>query len=291
MKILLNKRSHIFMIILLGIFLGSTLLYAQEISYSDSIFLNTRTKMYKAYDYFDEIKLLEVRETYDHLLLTSPNEWIIHYYSALVNNYLATYYHEYDNDEESEKCIDLGMGHIQQCIVLNQDFSDAYVVSSRLYGNQISINPIRGVALNQELQSTLNIAKVVEPDNPRIYLAFGSASMFTPKVTGGGLEKAKDQLAQAVKLFQSYRTKDPLYPDWGYEEAYAWLGQIAVKEDSLKLANDYYQKALEIKPDYPWVQYMLISELQNLEEEEQNSGNFLLKWWMELRSWFNGSQG
>ena len=291
MKFLFDKRSHIYLIMLLSIVLSSKFLYAQEISYSDSSLLKTRTDMYKAYDNFDEIKLLEIRETFEQFFSTSPNKWIIHYYIALVNTYLATYYHEYDNDKESEKCIELGMKHIQKCIALKQNFSDAYVVLSRLYGNQISINPIRGVALNKELQNALNVALVVEPNNPRIFLTSGSSSMFTPKISGGGLDKAKNELTHALRLFQSYQSVNLLYPEWGYEEVYAWLGQIAVKEDSLSLAHEYYQKALDIKPDYPWVKYVLISELQELEKEKQNSGNFLQKWWTKIKSWLYGSQG
>ena len=106
-----------------------------------------------------------------------------------------------------------------------------------------------------------------EPENPRVYLLAGINAKFTPKMFGGGESKARQFLKKATELFPKYKSPSPLYPDWGYREVYAWLGIIAVDTDTLKLAKIYFEKALEIDPDFSWVKFQLLPALEKSMKE------------------------
>jgi tetratricopeptide (TPR) repeat protein len=79
---------------------------------------------------------------------------------------------------------------------------------------------------------------------------------------GGGKDKAKKYFEQAIARYDSFKVADPELPDWGYEEAYAWLGLTNIEFEEFEQAQTNYDKALEINPEYAWVQFHLIPKLK-----------------------------
>ncbi|MDR1130411.1 MAG: tetratricopeptide repeat protein [Prevotellaceae bacterium] len=67
---------------------------------------------------------------------------------------------------------------------------------------------------------------------------------------------------KALLLFSEYKVKKETYPSWGHEDAYSYLGQIAVREEQVEQASDYYSKALEINSSNMYVKYKLIPALE-----------------------------
>jgi tetratricopeptide (TPR) repeat protein len=108
----------------------------------------------------------------------------------------------------------------------------------------------------------MNKAMELDPQNPRAHFLAGVGANFTPKLFGGGKGKARNLLKKAAQLFTVYQKLSILYPDWGERETYAWLGIIAADSDSLNLAKSYYEQALEIDPNFNWVKYQLLPELE-----------------------------
>ena len=78
----------------------------------------------------------------------------------------------------------------------------------------------------------------------------GRAAYYKSRKYGGGLTKAKNFFNKALKFFEKYQPINKKYPPWGHEEAYAWLSQIALRENKLSQAESYCIKALNIKPNY-----------------------------------------
>jgi tetratricopeptide (TPR) repeat protein len=105
-------------------------------------------------------------------------------------------------------------------------------------------------------------AKVLEPKNPRICLIEGWSANFTPKMFGGSKEKARKYFEQAIAYFDSFKVTDPLLPDWGHDEAYAWLGMTQMEAEEFEAAKANFNRALEINPEYGWVSYVLLPQLK-----------------------------
>lgn len=62
-------------------------------------------------------------------------------------------------------------------------------------------------------------------------------------------------LKKNVELFSDERAYY-LMPDWGYSEAYDWLGQVELDLRDKQSAKTLFEKALEIDPNNGWVSYL-----------------------------------
>jgi tetratricopeptide (TPR) repeat protein len=92
------------------------------------------------------------------------------------------------------------------------------------------------------------------------------SAMFTPKMFGGGTDKAEQDLRKAIVLFEADHPVSPK-PSWGRADAYIWLGQALQKEEKSADARAAYQKALEIQPGNQWVQRVLLPSLDKPSKE------------------------
>jgi hypothetical protein len=65
---------------------------------------------------------------------------------------------------------------------------------------------------------SLETAKELNPDNPRIYFLEGVNLLNLPPSFGGGAEVARPVLELAIEKYETFQTDDPIWPDWGEEE-------------------------------------------------------------------------
>ena len=143
----------------------------------------------------------------------------------------------------------------------------ALALRSSVIGLMIGLsgNPLSGMTLGPKSSGLLDRAKELEPKNPRVWLISGMSAMFTPKMFGGGTDKAEADLRKAIGLFETDRPAGPA-PSWGRADAYVWLGRTLQKEDKTADAKVAYEKALEIQPDYQWVRRVLLPSLSAAKE-------------------------
>ena len=163
--------------------------------------------------------------------------------------------------ENRNKYIDEAIDLLKESIKLNDAAADTYALLARAYGSKIVLNPMRGMDLGIRSSNALEKAEYLEPENQRVFLIAGISALFTSELFGGGIEKAKEYFLKAASFFEAYNLSNPVYPNWGYAEVFAWLGQTAERQDDPEAAESYYQKALEIDPDYGWVKYQLLSRM------------------------------
>jgi tetratricopeptide (TPR) repeat protein len=121
------------------------------------------------------------------------------------------------------------------------------------------------MTLGPKSSGLLDRAKEMEPKNPRVWLVSGMSATFTPKMFGGGTDKAEQDLRKAIALFETDRPVAPA-PSWGRVDAWIWLGQTLQKEEKTDDARAAYQKALELQPDNQWVQRVLLPSLGSAKE-------------------------
>ena len=102
--------------------------------------------------------------------------------------------------------------------------AESMTLASGIMGMRIGLEGSLGMSLGAKSGRLLARAARLSPDNPRVHLQQGISSFNTPEMWGGDKKEAETELRQAVALFagQSDETK---WPNWGYMEALAWLGQ------------------------------------------------------------------
>ncbi len=215
----------------------------------DSVLIATREQLYQAfYTLDDEALLLKSKAIFDRLLHLSDKPWLIHYYIALSDYYLGDFYLK--DRMTSKKFIDDGIEHAELSSELNDEFAEAYVLLSRLYGVKIMLNPSQSVDLGMKSSNVMDIAEKLESDNPRMYLVSGISALYKPIKYGGGIINAKNRMLKAIDSYEEYQLQDKTYPDWGLGETYLWLGYIAEQQDSLLLSKKYFECALNVREDY-----------------------------------------
>jgi hypothetical protein len=71
----------------------------------------------------------------------------------------------------------------------------------------------------------IDSAKLINPNNPRIYHLKGVAVYFTPKMFGGGAKNALEYLEKAKTLFPGQVNGNILIPFWGEKRNLYFLGE------------------------------------------------------------------
>jgi tetratricopeptide (TPR) repeat protein len=235
---------------------------AQTDASIDSFIIKGKQQLQQAMNSWKESDLLTARAFFERLQLDPSYPWLIHYYIALTDYRLVSFYSSQQNQEQAKKYIDDGIKNLEVSIELKNDFAEAYSLLSSLYGNKIGTDPQLAMSLGPKSGTMMAKAMKLEPDNPRTQVIAAWSAYFTPKMWGGGKDKAKEHFEQAIAFFDSFKVTDPLLPDWGHDETYAWLGMAQMEAEEFEAAKANFNKALEINPEYGWVTYVLLPDLQ-----------------------------
>ena len=203
----------------------------------------------------------------DRVLTVTPNDPLLLYYRAFALYRSATLYTGQKKNDEAKRALDEADRLLDQATA-KAPTADALALLSSVMGLQIGLsnNPLAGMTLGPKSANILDRAKELEPRNPRVWLISGMSAMFTPKMFGGGTDKAEQDLRKAITLFEADRAVAP-NPAWGRADAYIWLGQALQKEEKPADAKAAYEKALEIQPDNQWVRRVLLPSLDKPAKE------------------------
>jgi tetratricopeptide (TPR) repeat protein len=203
----------------------------------------------------------------DRVLTVTPNDPLLLYYRAFALYRSATLYTGQKKNDEAKRVLEEADRLLDQATTKTPT-ADALALHSSVMGLQIGLssNPLAGMTMGPKSGSLLDRAKELEPKNPRAWLISGMSAMFTPKMFGGGTDKAEQDLRKAVTLFETDQATTP-NPTWGRADAYIWLGQALQKEEKPADAKAAYQKALEIQPGNQWVLRVLLPSLDKPAKE------------------------
>jgi tetratricopeptide (TPR) repeat protein len=212
-------------------------------------------------------RLATAAATLDRVLTVTPNDPLLLYYRAFALYRTSTIYTGLKKNDEAKRALDEADVLLEQAAAKSPT-ADALALRSSVMGLMIGLsgNPLSGMTLGPKASGLLDRAKEMEPRNPRVWLISGMSAMFTPKMFGGGTDKAEQDLRKAIALFEADRPAAPA-PSWGRPDAFIWLGQALQKNDKIDEARTAYQKALELQPGNQWVQRVLLPSLNGTAKE------------------------
>lgn len=142
------------------------------------------------------------------------------------------------------------------------NWPETFALRASVLGQMIAVNPgpINAMRYGPRADAASDRAVELGPNNPRVFLLRGIGNIFKPALFGGGADKAERDIKKAIDLFATDKPQPPM-PSWGHAEAYAWLGQVHVKQEKFDDARAAYMKALEIEPENAWVKHVLLPSL------------------------------
>jgi hypothetical protein len=149
-------------------------------------------------------------------------EWTPLYYAAL-NNLMMSFM---DIDPgQKEKLIELAQSQIDAGLKLKPEETELMVLKIlSLYG-RMAINPMDAMYLIGDVNTLIDRATQLNPDNPRIYLEQAEAMFNMPPEFGGGAKAALPLLEEAMEKFNIFVSDGPLAPNWGRDRCEILLRQ------------------------------------------------------------------
>lgn len=240
-------------------------LFAQDV-FTEKM-LEAKTKLHHGFDTWNADEMHESAALFNRLLTLDKETWLVHYYSGLAGYRLGIYYMESDK-KQARAQFNEAIDHLKKCASLNDTFPESYALISSCLGNKIGLTPWKAMFLGPKSGSEMEKALEFDSKNPRVWLLMGLGSYHSPKSFGGGKEKAAEELKQAIQYFESESVENPLYPSWGYDQAYGWLGMAQTDLGEFDAAQESLNKGLKNNPQSGWIRYELIPNLEKKMNEK-----------------------
>lgn len=179
--------------------------------------------------------------------LTDPFE------TAYLNYSLATLYLSRREKKLATPAIEDSLDALGKTVDAKND-ADSLALWSATLGLKISVRPMSGIRLGRQNKRLIQQAIALEPENPTVWLVRGIGLSNTPKMFGGGEDKALEALNMSLSLFNENK---PTERQWGHADAYVWRSRVYQKKRQTEKAMADLNSALMIAPDYQWARKLL----------------------------------
>ena len=177
-----------------------------------SIFETKITDVVNRFNHIDkEEQYAPILRQFAELTKAHPKEWVPFYYAAIVQTKLALI-----NKQQQDELSDLAIDWVNKCKKI-QINDEVLCAESLAYTTKMSVHPTwRWLAYQERIKSPLQIAKKMNPLNPRIYVLEANLQYHLPNAFGGGCTKALPIAKKAEKLLNEEKGKTKYLPTWGY---------------------------------------------------------------------------
>jgi hypothetical protein len=226
-----------------------------------SLIIKGKNLIERGVDLWDLKTLMNARGIFEKILTAQEKDYLSHYYLGYADYRICIMHLSQKDKKIAYDYLEDGIKHLKRSIDLNKNFSESNALLASLLGLKIGFKWYLGMTLGPKAGDYFEKAFQIDSLNPRAYLLLGVSKYNTPRMFGGGMDKAESNLLKAIHLYETESSPDSLLPTWGYEEAYAWLGKVHMEKKEYEKAQAQFEKALEIKPGYGWVKYELLKEL------------------------------
>jgi hypothetical protein len=153
---------------------------------------------------------------FNELSSSKPEEWLAPLYAGL--SYVLASFHETDGKLKDGYC-DRAQVFLDSADLRNANESETASVQAFLYQARIDVSPMeRGLEYSLKADSEIKKAEAANPDDPRPYFLYAMNVYYTPKLFGGGPEKALPLFKQADVKFKAFKPDMPFMPHWGEQQ-------------------------------------------------------------------------
>lgn len=163
----------------------------------------------------------EFAKEFEQMAQKEQNQWLPYYYAAYCT---VSYALELESQEEIGKLALKAQNLLNKADSLAPKNSEISCIKSLIATAFLISDPMAGgYKYGTLITSTLNDAEMEDPTNPRVYYLQAQSLMYMPPQYGGGYEKAKVKLEEAMEKFESFNPEKDYYPNWGKQQSEALL--------------------------------------------------------------------
>ena len=255
---MLKKITQNVGIIILLIISLSASNYASN-SNSKKIMSKAKKISKEAYLKFDKVLFLKSNGLLERILSAEPSNAEARYYLAYNQYRLLVIAMEKKEKDLSGLYYKSAIENAKKVSRVKKYKSDGDVLLAAIYMMKLSSDKSEAPVISAKIYSLLKEAQLSDSTNPRVYLIRGIMRIYTPPMFGGSIDSAIKNFDMAISLFNKNTRKTI---DWGYVETLAWKGQALIRKNKYRLAKKTYDQALEVEPEFGWVRYNLLPQLE-----------------------------
>jgi hypothetical protein len=169
----------------------------------------------------DEVQ--QVANQWERIAAAEPKEWLPAYWAAYTN--LMLHYRAKD-EKVSEAALEKTGEWIEKSEKLAGKNDEVAILTAWYYQAKLGASPATGWMLyGGKITRNIEKAKLLNPENPRIYLVEGQNLFYTPSAFGGGKDKALPLFKAGEEKFAKFVPVSDLHPNWGRGELKKYLAE------------------------------------------------------------------
>ncbi len=171
-------------------------------------------------------QFLECVNQFERIARAEKTRWLPYYYGAYALTLMS-----FDETDGAKRdlLLDRAQEMVERALEIAPDESEIHALQAFMYPPRILVDPMqRGMVYMEKAFQSLEHAKALNPDNPRIYFLEAINRLNMPPSMGGGPDVAIPLFEKAADLFRTFHHEDPLWPRWGEEVNRAELGKIQI---------------------------------------------------------------
>ncbi|HEY6954554.1 MAG TPA: hypothetical protein VI385_04885 [Flavisolibacter sp.] len=180
----------------------------------------------------DVTSLKDLSASFERIGDAEKTQWLPYYYAALAQVNAGDFIYVANVSNPTElKNLDALADKADQMIAkaeaMEKDNSEIFAVKKMISSLRMMVDPMnRYMTYGPKAQEALDVAKKLNPENPRIYLLEGQDKYFTPEQFGGSKVEAKKLFEEALMKYGSFKPASDLHPNWGKNTTEYLLSQI-----------------------------------------------------------------
>ncbi len=174
--------------------------------------------------------LQDLSASFERIGDAEKTQWLPYYYAAfseVYSGYMAAAGKMGGMSAQLDPIADRADQMIQKAEALSKDNSEIYVIKKMIATLRMTADPMsRYMEYGPQAQQALDMAKKLNPQNPRVYVLEGEDKFFTPEQFGGSKTEAKVLFQEALKKYDDFKPASAIDPSWGRTTAQYFISQI-----------------------------------------------------------------
>lgn len=251
-------------------FLLGSLLQISFTQTSKELMLEGNAMASKAYVFYDKDTFIKAHNIYEKLYLADTTN-----FTALYNlTYVEYRFLEIGSRDKAlfDKYVVQAVNHAEKISDAKDFASEGKTLFAAILMMKITYNWAEAMTLSPRINALLGEAETINPNNPRAYLIHGIMKLNTPAAFGGSVKEALENFNKTISYFEKEEEKSTsLTINWGYLDALAWTGIANEKLEMSDAAIFVYKKALSIEPEFSWIKYVLLPNLEKNKNGTQDT--------------------
>ncbi len=160
----------------------------------------------------------------ERIAATEKTEWLPNYWVAYCC--MMESYSEKDDDKK-DLLLDKADTYLEKTDKLTSKNDEVEVLRANIANARMAVSPsIRWMKYGSRVENGISAAKKLNANNPRISLLEAQGLYYTPEMFGGGKDKSKPVLENAIQQFAKFKPTSNIYPVWGLPTAKWMLSKI-----------------------------------------------------------------